>query len=134
MLLLLSVWCMWQAPPQSARAKRFSWQEARRALWDASAELPLPFIVLGGFMVVIWPCPRRRRVTAGYVLIVEVFVRREVELRRVPSVMRESMTLVGGVLIILGVSLASTNYVIDTEVPTRIFESDREYIDRNGRS
>jgi TRAP-type C4-dicarboxylate transport system permease large subunit len=43
--------------------------------------------------------------------------------------MRESMTLVGGILIILGVSLASTNYMIDTELPTRIFDIIREYID-----
>ncbi len=36
--------------------------------------------------------------------------------------MRESMMLVGGILIILGASLASTNLMIDQEVPTRLFE------------
>ena len=48
---------------------------------------------------------------------------------RLPEVMRESMVLVGAIMIILGVSLASTNYLIDTEVPTRIFEAIREHVD-----
>jgi TRAP-type C4-dicarboxylate transport system permease large subunit len=43
--------------------------------------------------------------------------------------MRESMVLVGAILIILGVSLASTNYLIDTEVPVRLFEAIRSQID-----
>ena len=43
--------------------------------------------------------------------------------------MRDSMVLVGGVLVILGVSLASTNYLIDTEVPNRLFEFIRSHID-----
>ena len=43
--------------------------------------------------------------------------------------MRESMVLVGAILIILGVSMASTNYLIDTEVPTRIFDAVRAQID-----
>ena len=34
--------------------------------------------------------------------------------------MRESMVLVGGILLILGASLASTNYMIDAEVPQRL--------------
>ena len=43
--------------------------------------------------------------------------------------MRDSMVLVGGVLVILAVSLASTNYLIDTEVPNRLFEFIRSHID-----
>ena len=57
-----------------------------------------------------------------YVLIVEVLVYRDIPVRRLPEIMRESMTLVGGILIILGASLASTNFMIDQEVPTRLFE------------
>jgi TRAP-type C4-dicarboxylate transport system permease large subunit len=34
--------------------------------------------------------------------------------------MRESMVLVGGILVILGVSLASTNYMIDAGVPQKL--------------
>ena len=67
--------------------------------------------------------------TALYVLVVEVGIRREIALSKLPEVMRESMVLVGAILIILGVSLASTNYLIDTEVPTRLFDLIRAHID-----
>jgi tripartite ATP-independent transporter DctM subunit len=43
--------------------------------------------------------------------------------------MRESMVLVGGIMIIIGVSLASTNYMIDAEIPTRLFELIQQHID-----
>jgi tripartite ATP-independent transporter DctM subunit len=68
-------------------------------------------------------------VTAIYVLIVEVGVRREIPISKLPGVMRESMVLVGAIMIILGVSLASTNYLIDTEVPARLFDLVRAQID-----
>jgi tripartite ATP-independent transporter DctM subunit len=63
------------------------------------------------------------------VLVVEVGIRREIPLSKLPGVMRESMVLVGAILIILGVSLASTNYLIDVEVPMRLFETIRAHID-----
>ena len=42
--------------------------------------------------------------------------------------MRESMVLVGAILMILGVSLASTNYMIDACVPERLFEVVDTYV------
>ena len=59
-------------------------------------------------------------VTALYVLIVDVAILREIPLRKLPAVMRDSMVLVGGILVILGMSLASTNYMIDAGVPQRL--------------
>ena len=53
--------------------------------------------------------------------IVEVIIRREIKWKQLPSIARESMTLVGGILIILGLSFASTNYMIDAEVPQKLF-------------
>ena len=64
-----------------------------------------------------------------YVLVVEVGIRREVSLRNLPGVMRESMVLVGAILIILGVSMASTNYLIFSDVPTRLFETVQAHVD-----
>ena len=59
-------------------------------------------------------------ITALYVFIVEVMINREIPLRELPRIVRESMVLVGGILMILGVSLASTYYMIDTEVPQKL--------------
>src|SRR5690606_33937148 len=59
---------------------------------------------------------------------VSVVVRREISLKHLPSVMRDSMKLVGAILLILAVSLASTNYMIDAGVPEQIFDFIQEHI------
>jgi TRAP-type C4-dicarboxylate transport system permease large subunit len=56
------------------------------------------------------------------VLVVEVAILREISLRELPRIMRASMILVGAILIILGVSVASTSYMIDADIPQRLFE------------
>ena len=85
-------------------------------------EIPLPVIVLGGVYSGFFAVSEAAAVTVVYVFIVEVLIYRDIPLRRLPGVMRDSMILVGGILIILGVSLASTNYMIDEQVPMRLFE------------
>ncbi len=129
MLVLLSLWSVWQSPAATEPAQRFSWREAVAAARESIWELPLPFVVLGGIYSGALALSEAAAVTAVYVLVVEVGIRREVALARLPEVVRESMVLVGAIMIILGVSLASTNYVIDTEVPTRIFDAIRAHID-----
>ncbi len=129
MLVLLSFWSVWQSPAATEPAQHFSWREAVAAARESIWELPLPFVVLGGIYSGALALSEAAAVTAVYVLVVEVGIRREVALARLPEVVRESMVLVGAIMIILGVSLASTNYLIDTEVPTRIFEAIRAHID-----
>ena len=51
-----------------------------------------------------------------------------VDASEAPRIMRESMVLVGAILMILGVSLASTNYMIDAGVPERLFAMVDAYV------
>ena len=129
MLLLLGIYSGLQKrqPPVTAapEAKADAWSSIVDARW----ELPLPLIVLGGIYSGYFAVSEAAAVTALYVLVVEVFIMREIPLRRLVHIVRESMVLVGGIMIILGVSLASTNYMIDTEVPGRLFDFIREHID-----
>ena len=129
MLAVLSLWTVWKRRASKEGAIRFSWGEARAALRESIWEIPLPFVVLGGIYSGSFALSEAAAVTALYVLVVEVGIRREIALSKLPEVMRESMVLVGAILIILGASLASTNYLIDTEVPTRLFDLVRAHID-----
>ena len=126
MLVLLVAWSIWTSHKQPLTT--FSWIEAVAALREAMWELPLPFVVLGGVYSGYFAISEAAAVTACYVLIVEVLIKREITLKRLPAVMRESMILVGGILVILGVSLASTNYMIDAEIPTRLFEAIQQLV------
>jgi len=129
MLALLSVYSMWKARGVTQEITPFSFKEAWAAICDAGWEIPLPLIVLGGIYGGFFALSEAAAVTAIYVLIVEVGIRREIQLRKLPAVMRESMILVGAILIILGVSMASTNYLIFSDVPTQLFDFVREYVD-----
>lgn len=129
MVVLLSLYSMWRVRGVARTGAAFSAREAWAAVRESAWEIPLPVVVLGGIYSGVFALSEAAAVTALYVLIVEVVIRREIPLRQVPAVMRESMVLVGAILIILGVSLASTNYLIDTEVPTQLFEMIRARID-----
>lgn len=126
MLVMLSAWCFWQSRTQTLNP--ISLKEAIPAIRASIWEIPLPFIVLGGIYSGYFAVSDAAAVTVMYVLIVEVLIYREIPIKAVPKIMRESMILVGAILVILGASLASTNAMIDAEVPTRLFESIKQHI------
>jgi C4-dicarboxylate transporter, DctM subunit len=126
MLVMLSVWCFWQSRAQTLH--RLSLKEAIPAIRAAIWEIPLPFIVLGGIYSGYFAVSDAAAVTVMYVLIVEVLIYREISFKDVPRIMRESMILVGAILVILGASIASTNAMIDAEIPTRLFEYIKQHI------
>ncbi|RLJ18557.1 C4-dicarboxylate ABC transporter [bacterium endosymbiont of Escarpia laminata] len=126
MLLILVAWSLWSS--RGVKLTTFSKAEALSAIREAAWEIPLPIIVLGGIYSGYFAISEAAAVTAFYVLVVEVFILREISLRRLPQVMREAMLLVGGILIILGMSLASTNYMIDQEIPAKLFDWIRERV------
>jgi tripartite ATP-independent transporter DctM subunit len=126
MLLLLIIWSLWASRGLPVRG--FSASEAWRALREAAWEIPLPVVVLGGVYGGWFAISEAAAVTALYVLIVEVLILREIPLYNLPAVMRKAMVMVGGILVILGVSLASTNYLIDAQVPSRLFATIRELV------
>ncbi len=120
MIALLGLYAAWTGPKREREP--FSWPRAMRALRQARWELPLPFLVLGGIYSGLFAVSEAAAVTALYVLVVEVLILREIPLTRLAGIVRESMTLVGAILVILGLSLASTNYLIDAEIPERLFQ------------
>ena len=129
MLVALSLWALWVNRGNRMPLEDFSLTEVGAAVKESAWELPLPIVVLGGIYSGLLAVSEAAAVTALYVLIVEVLIRREIAFRALPGIMRESMVLVGGILLILGASLASTNYVIDAEVPQQLIEIVSVYID-----
>jgi len=123
MLALLAVYCIRQGGLVRGRTSRqpFDRREAMAAVRESMWEIPLPAIVLGGVYSGFFAVSEAAAVTVIYVFVVEVLIYRDIPLKRVPAVMRDSMALVGGILLILGVSLASTNLLIDQGVPMKLF-------------
>jgi C4-dicarboxylate transporter DctM subunit len=129
MVVMLSAYAIWVVRGRTKVRESFTWKEALGAIREAGWEIPLPIVILGGIYSGTFALSEAAAVTAIYALIVEVGIRREISLAKLPEVMRESMILVGAIMIILGVSLASTNYLIDSEVPSRLFDLVRARVD-----
>ena len=128
MIVVLGAYCYWHNRGRRYAATDGSWKAAREAIWAARWDLPLPVVVLGGIYSGFFAVSEAAAVTALYVVLTELVILRELPWREVPRIMRESMVLVGAILAILGVSLASTNLMIDAGVPQRLFELVSVYI------
>lgn len=120
MMLVLFAFCLWANRANRRPLADFSWAEVAGAVRESAWELPLPVVVLGGIYSGILAVSEAAAATVVYVLFVALFVHREVPFARLPGLVRESMVLVGGIMLILGISLASTNYVIDAGVPQQL--------------
>ena len=129
MLTLLTLYSMMQKRQAYTKANRPTRADIINALRESAWELPLPFVILGGIYTGYFAISEAAAITALYVLIVELIIHREIPLRALPRIIRESMVMVGGILIILAMSVALTNYLIDTEVPMRLFDAIKTHID-----
>jgi tripartite ATP-independent transporter DctM subunit len=129
MIVLLSVWTIWTHRggeiPKTVFTGPAVWEAAKAARW----ELPLPLIVLGGIYSGYFAISEAAAITAVYVTIAQVWLYREVSLRELPTLIRDAMIMVGGIILILGVALAFTTYLIDAEVPQAVFEFTRNHVE-----
>ena len=122
MIVMLSGYSMWVNRGNTKMIKKFSARELFSAVREAMWEIPLPFVVLGGIYSGYFAVSEAAAITALYVFLVEVVILREISFKELPRIMRSSMVLVGGILIILSVSLASTNYMINAGIPQMLLE------------
>ena len=129
MVLLLAIYCVVVGRGIQRPGMRFDLREVGAAMWDARWEIPLPIVVLGGIYAGKIAPSEAAAVTALYVALVVVVIRRELPYRQFPRVAREAMLLVGAILTILGVALALTNWLIDAEIPARLFAFIKAHID-----
>lgn len=128
MVVLLGIYSVWHARRVGVTREKVSGTELRAALLGAAWEIPLPFVILGGIYSGKLAASEAAAATALYVLIVTVLIRREIPLRKLPAIAREAMLLVGAILVILGFSLALTNWLIDAEVPEKLFSAIQAHI------
>lgn len=129
MVVLLSAFSVQKAMAAEIPRTKFNTSRMFKASREAIWELPLPLVVLGGIYSGYFAVSEAAAITAVYVFLVEVVIYRDIKWRELPQVMRKSMVLVGGILIILGAALGFTNYLIDAEVPMKLFNLFKTYTD-----
>jgi tripartite ATP-independent transporter DctM subunit len=130
MFAVVAAWGVWRQPRQPARQGTFSWPRVRAALTAAKWELSLPLAPVAALASGLATPVEAAAVTALYALVVVVLVHRDLHVARdLPRVVAECGLLVGGILLVLGVALSLTNYMVDAEVPERLVQWVRQSID-----
>ena len=129
MIAVLAAWVLWVHRHRPVERTPFSWAALQGALREAVWEIPLPFFILGGIFSGVMAVSEMAAIAALYVLIVEVFIYKEIRLTQLPEIIVRAMTMVGGIILILGVSMAFTSFLVDAQVPNLLFEWVKEHID-----
>jgi tripartite ATP-independent transporter DctM subunit len=88
-----------------------------RALWDAKFELALPLVTLGLLFSGKATLLESAAGTVVYALLVQVLFHRELAWKDMPRILRESGTLLGGVLIILCAAKGLSSWFVIENVP-----------------
>jgi len=122
LVTLLSTFSIVKSVRADVPKTRFEFGELSGAIREIVWELPLPFVVLGGIYSGYFAVSEAAAITAVYVLLVEMVIYREIRWQDLPEIMKKSMVLVGGVLIILGAAMGLTNYLIDAEIPMQLLD------------
>lgn len=124
LLGLLIIYAIAMGVISKAPRSKFDAKEAFAALWEAKWELLLPVFLLGGLAKGIFNPSQAAAFTAFYVLIIEVFIYKDLSITKdLPRIIPESMVLVGAIFVKLCAATVLTAFFIDAQVADKLFES-----------
>ena len=94
-----------------------------RAAWAAKWELLAPVVAIGALVSGLATPTESAAVTAMYAIVTQAGAHRELSFRLLVRCLNESAQIIGGVLLILGMALALTNFLIDAGIPDAAIEA-----------
>ena len=128
-LFILSAYCCGWSILKKTETTKFNFFVFLRTLWNSKWELLLPILVLGGILSGVVTLDEIAALTVIYVCIVEICIHRSISIKTLPRLIKESMVLVGAILIILGIAQALTGYLINQDVPIIVLDWIRSITD-----
>lgn len=120
MLAIVAAWGVSREQRHEPEEDRpeFDWRQVRAVLDAAKWELSLPVVAVLALASGLATPVEAAAVTALYAFVITTIIRRDLGIiRDVPRVVAECGLMVGGILLILGVALSFTNYLVDAQIP-----------------
>jgi len=122
LVIITAWWGIRKGPKEASARSTFAWSEAWAALWDAKWEMLIPVVAIVSLFYVP-TAVEAAAITATYALLVVTVIHRDLHpFKDLPRVITECGLLVGGVLLILGVALGFTHYMVDAQIPDKMVE------------
>jgi tripartite ATP-independent transporter DctM subunit len=127
---MVAAWGVREGIRSGVERRPFEPQTVARALWEAKWELLLPIIVLFVLFRGIATLVEAAALAALYAFVVQCFVHRDVSLGSdLARVFHQCLVLIGGVLLILGMAMGFSSYMVDAMIPSRALEWVQSHID-----
>ena len=128
MVVAVAAWGLREGRRSGIGGQPFAWGELLRATWLAKWEIGLPVVILALMLSGRATAVEAAGASVVYAAVVGLAIHRDISWRRLPHVLRECVLVVGGVLLILGVALGLTSYLVDAEVPMHLLAWAQENI------
>jgi C4-dicarboxylate transporter, DctM subunit len=126
---MIAAWGVREGLSSGAVRQRFQPGEAGAALWAAKWELAMPAVVIVSMFSGIATAVEAAALTACYALFIQTVVHRDLRtMRDLLRVFVECAVVIGGVLVILGVAVGLTNYLVGIQLPATLVEWVRAHI------
>jgi len=129
MVIALSIYAVFKNREFNIATVPFDKLKLKASIWDMRWELPMPLILIAGIYSGYFAISEAAAVIAIYILFIETMIYKEISLSKLIDIIRDSMAMVGSILLILAVSLALTNVFIDAEVPSKLFNIVQNNVD-----
>jgi len=112
-------WCVYEAIRMDVRREPFNLKAAVQSLRHAAGEISLPVVVLT-LLFMGWCSPvEAAAFGAVYALFIESIIYRELGPRHIYKLLVSGGIMVGGILVVLGIAMGLTSYLIDAGVPMK---------------
>jgi len=89
----------------------------RRAAWHAKWELLAPVVAIGSLGSGLATPTESAALTAIYAVLTQAWAHRELDGRKLVACLSQCTQIIGGVMLILGMALGLTNYLVDAGIP-----------------
>ena len=101
----------------SNTSSKFSMSALREAAWQAKWELLAPVVAIGSLASGLATPTESAALTAIYAVLTQAFAHRELDVKKLVDCLSQCTQIIGGVMLILGMALGLTNYLVDAGIP-----------------
>ena len=122
-MALLAVYSFYVGIKAKVPRTQFDIVELGVAAWKIKWELFIPILILGGLFTGAADIDEIAAVAALYVVVIEVFIYKDLKFKDFPTIIKNSMALAGAILLIMAFAMSLTNFIISEEIPAKIFRA-----------
>ena len=106
-----------QTADQVTTSAKFNLARLKSSAWHAKWELLAPAVAIGSLASGLATPTESAALTAIYAVLTQRFAHRELDGKKLGECLSQATQIIGGVMLILGMALGLTNYLVDAGIP-----------------